>query len=174
MRFLRYMTFLYPPECQQLGEKAEDPWLQRSLLRRWVTDVVTSQIGNHTRVLRHLVRHRRSYSNHTYSLPVPPCPLSHTKKNGHGEIPTLCLRCSVDFDSAGWHSAVNWVFVRQVLSICIAAGAHDCIYRPQTSTIADPTLRSVAERFLGVGETVFDMAQGSAVNSSYFKRESNR
>jgi Fungal protein of unknown function (DUF1748) len=42
--------------------------------------------------------------------------------------------------------------------------------RPDASAIPDPTLRSVAEKFLGVGETVFDMIQATAVNSSYFKR----
>lgn len=43
-------------------------------------------------------------------------------------------------------------------------------FRPDASAISDPTLRSVAEKFLGVGETVFDMIQATAVNSSYFKR----
>ena len=42
--------------------------------------------------------------------------------------------------------------------------------RPDASMIPDPTLRSVAEKFLGVGETVFDMIQATAVNSSFFKR----
>ena len=41
---------------------------------------------------------------------------------------------------------------------------------PDTSAITDPTMRGVADKFLGVGETVFDMLQGTAVNSSYFKR----
>lgn len=44
--------------------------------------------------------------------------------------------------------------------------------RPDASAISDPTIRSVAEKFLGVGETVFDMIQATAVNSSYFKRDS--
>ena len=43
-------------------------------------------------------------------------------------------------------------------------------YRPNASAISDPTVRSVAEKFLGVGETIFDMVQATAVNSSYFKR----
>ena len=43
-------------------------------------------------------------------------------------------------------------------------------FRPDASAIPDPTLRSVAEKFLGVGETVFDMIQATAVNSSYFKK----
>lgn len=44
------------------------------------------------------------------------------------------------------------------------------IYSPDASAISDPTIRSVAEKFLGVGETIFDMVQATAVNSSYFKR----
>lgn len=44
-------------------------------------------------------------------------------------------------------------------------------HRPDPSIISDPTARSVAESFLGVGETIFDMIQATAVNSSYFKRD---
>ena len=44
--------------------------------------------------------------------------------------------------------------------------------RPQTALISEPTIRSMVERFMGVGETVFDVAQASAVNSSYWKRSS--
>jgi hypothetical protein len=46
------------------------------------------------------------------------------------------------------------------------------LHRPNASAISDPTVRSVAEKFLGVGETIFDMVQASAVNSSYFKKTS--
>lgn len=41
---------------------------------------------------------------------------------------------------------------------------------PDPALIGDPTVRSVADRFLGVGETIFDSIQGVAVSSSYFKR----
>jgi len=44
----------------------------------------------------------------------------------------------------------------------------------ETNRISDPTIRSLAERFLGVGETVFDMAQTTAINSEYFKKDSRR
>jgi len=44
------------------------------------------------------------------------------------------------------------------------------LFRPDASKITDPTARSIAEKFLAVGETVFDMVQGTVVNSSYFKR----
>lgn len=46
------------------------------------------------------------------------------------------------------------------------------IHRPQTALITEPTIRSMVERFIGVGETVFDVVQASAVNSSYWKRSS--
>ena len=42
--------------------------------------------------------------------------------------------------------------------------------RPDSSKITDPTLRSITERFLGIGETVFDTLQSTAVGSGYFKR----
>lgn len=35
-------------------------------------------------------------------------------------------------------------------------------------------MKSIAERYLGVGETVFDMLQGTAVNSQYFKKEERK
>jgi Mitofissin len=44
--------------------------------------------------------------------------------------------------------------------------------RPQTALIPEATVRSVAESFLGVGETVFDVIQATAVNSSYWRRSS--
>lgn len=46
----------------------------------------------------------------------------------------------------------------------------DFLISPDSTAISDPTIRSVADRFLGVGETVFDVMQGTAVNSGYFKR----
>jgi len=42
---------------------------------------------------------------------------------------------------------------------------------PDIPLLSDSTFRSVADRFLGVGETVFDVIQASVVNSNYFKRE---
>lgn len=47
-------------------------------------------------------------------------------------------------------------------------------HRVETDKISEPTLRSVTERYLGFGETVFDMIQGTVVNSDYFKRDSKR
>lgn len=47
-------------------------------------------------------------------------------------------------------------------------------HRVETEKITEPSLRSVADRYLGFGETVFDMIQGTVVNSDYFKRDSRR
>ncbi|KAF4596459.1 hypothetical protein EYR40_007843 [Pleurotus pulmonarius] len=45
-------------------------------------------------------------------------------------------------------------------------------FAPDSNLISDTTMRSVAERFLGVGESVFDVVQATAVNSAYFRRSS--
>ncbi|KAF9493359.1 DUF1748-domain-containing protein [Pleurotus eryngii] len=45
-------------------------------------------------------------------------------------------------------------------------------FAPDSNLISDTTMRSVAERFLGVGESVFDVVQAAAVNSAYFRRSS--
>lgn len=42
---------------------------------------------------------------------------------------------------------------------------------PDTKHIGDGTLRSLADSYLGIGETVFSIVQGQAVNSQYFKRD---
>lgn len=46
--------------------------------------------------------------------------------------------------------------------------------RVETEKISDPTLRSVADNYLGFGERLFEFFQGTAVNSDYFKRDSSR
>lgn len=63
-----------------------------------------------------------------------------------------------------------------VCSLFIPFGPHEthCKYRPNTQNIGDETMRSVATSYLKVGETVFDMIQGTAVNSQYFKRDDTR
>ena len=43
---------------------------------------------------------------------------------------------------------------------------------PDAAQIPEGTLRSVTQSFLGVGETVFDSLQATAVTSGYFKRSS--
>ncbi|KJA23012.1 hypothetical protein HYPSUDRAFT_138454 [Hypholoma sublateritium FD-334 SS-4] len=59
-----------------------------------------------------------------------------------------------------------------LLSTVVAGIRRSSGFSPDTSSISDPTVKSVADKFLGVGETVFDMIQGTVVNSSYFKRTS--
>ena len=46
--------------------------------------------------------------------------------------------------------------------------------RPYTPLITDPTLRSFADKYLAIGERVFDIAQATAVNSQYFSRDKKR
>ncbi|KZV80345.1 DUF1748-domain-containing protein [Exidia glandulosa HHB12029] len=65
---------------------------------------------------------------------------------------------------------VHVAFDAALVSTAIAGLRRSSGFRPATENISDPTFRSAAERFLGVGETVFDFAQATAVNSSYFTR----
>jgi len=58
-----------------------------------------------------------------------------------------------------------------LLSTVLAGIRRSSGFTPDTNSISDPTMRGVAERFLGFGETVFDMAQATAVNSQYFRKD---
>jgi len=69
---------------------------------------------------------------------------------------------------------VHYTFDAVLLSTVVAGVRRSSGFTPETSSISDPTLRSVADRFLGVGETIFDMVQATAVNSSYFKKDTKR
>ncbi|KIK10311.1 hypothetical protein K443DRAFT_670938 [Laccaria amethystina LaAM-08-1] len=66
---------------------------------------------------------------------------------------------------------VHYTVDAVLLSTVVAGVRRSTGFAPNASAIPDPTIRSVAEKFLGVGETVFDMIQATAVNSSYFKRD---
>jgi len=68
------------------------------------------------------------------------------------------------------HYAVDAVLISTVF----AGVRRSSGFAPETNGISDPTIRSLAERFLSIGESVFDMVQGTAVNSAYFKRDSKR
>ena len=46
------------------------------------------------------------------------------------------------------------------------------VSRPDTTAITEPTVRSVVDGFLGVGDSVFAMSQSVIVNSPYFKKSS--
>jgi len=69
---------------------------------------------------------------------------------------------------------VHYTVDAVLLSTVVAGVRRSSGFSPDASAIADPTIRSVAEKFLGVGETVFDMIQATAVNSSYFKKDRTR
>ncbi|KZT73038.1 DUF1748-domain-containing protein [Daedalea quercina L-15889] len=70
-----------------------------------------------------------------------------------------------------FHYAVDAVLV----STLVAGVRRSAGFRPDTeSFLPDPTFRSIADRYLGIGETIFDMIQGTAVNSPYFKRDGRR
>ena len=45
---------------------------------------------------------------------------------------------------------------------------------PNTETISNPTIRSFTEQYLGFGETLFNVLQGTVVTSPYFKRSEQR
>ena len=61
-----------------------------------------------------------------------------------------------------------------ILSVPMSNIFVDCtitaLYSLDTEKIGDPTLRSITDRFLSIGETAFDYAQVTAAGSSYFKR----
>ncbi|KAF8905006.1 hypothetical protein CPB84DRAFT_1772169 [Gymnopilus junonius] len=65
---------------------------------------------------------------------------------------------------------VHYTVDAVLLSTVVAGVRRSSGLAPDASAIPDPTVRSVAEKFLGVGETVFDMIQATAVNSPYFKK----
>ncbi|KAG8984911.1 hypothetical protein FRB94_005433 [Tulasnella sp. JGI-2019a] len=44
-------------------------------------------------------------------------------------------------------------------------------FEVNTTSISDDTFRSVADKYLTVGESIYDFAQAYAVNSSYWKRK---
>ncbi|KAF8072099.1 hypothetical protein FPV67DRAFT_1411191 [Lyophyllum atratum] len=66
---------------------------------------------------------------------------------------------------------VHYAVDAALLSTVVAGVRRSSGFSPNASAIPDPTLRSVTESFLGVGETIFDMIQATAVNSSYFKKD---
>ncbi|KAH9944980.1 uncharacterized protein BXZ73DRAFT_38080 [Epithele typhae] len=68
----------------------------------------------------------------------------------------------------------HYAFDAVLVSTLLAGVRRSSGFIVETEKISDPTFRSVADKYLGVGETVFDMVQGTVVNSSYFKRDSRR
>ncbi|KAJ6607360.1 hypothetical protein B0H10DRAFT_1818298 [Mycena sp. CBHHK59/15] len=67
---------------------------------------------------------------------------------------------------------VHYAFDAVLLSTLAAGVRRSSGFAPDSASITDPTMRSIADRYLGVGESIFDMIQATAVNSAYFKRDS--
>ncbi|EJU04723.1 DUF1748-domain-containing protein [Dacryopinax primogenitus] len=68
------------------------------------------------------------------------------------------------------HYAVDAVLISTVL----AGVKRSSGFAPDTLLISDPTARSLVDKYLGVGDSVFDMVQATAVGSTYWKREARR
>ncbi|KZS92479.1 DUF1748-domain-containing protein [Sistotremastrum niveocremeum HHB9708] len=69
---------------------------------------------------------------------------------------------------------VHYAIDAVLLSTVVAGVRRSSGFAPQTPLISDPTLRSVTDKYLGVGETIFDMIQATAVNSQYWAKSSRR
>ncbi|AFR92360.1 hypothetical protein J008_00230 [Cryptococcus neoformans] len=62
------------------------------------------------------------------------------------------------------------VFDLLAISTILAGVKKSTGYSIQTSLFTDTAIRSFIDSYLSVGETVFGMLSGYAVNSRYFKR----
>ncbi|PCH42228.1 DUF1748-domain-containing protein [Wolfiporia cocos MD-104 SS10] len=69
-----------------------------------------------------------------------------------------------------FHYVVDAVLVSAV----VAGVRRSSGFTPATDQISDDTLRAATDKYLGIGETIFNMIQASVVNSEYFKRDSRR
>ncbi|KAF8326498.1 hypothetical protein F5887DRAFT_899699 [Amanita rubescens] len=65
----------------------------------------------------------------------------------------------------------HYAFDAVLLSTVVAGVKRSSGFAPDTSLLNDPSIRSLAERYLGVGESVFDMLQAVVVNSPYSTRK---
>ncbi|KAN0113400.1 Fungal protein of unknown function (DUF1748) domain containing protein [Russula decolorans] len=57
-----------------------------------------------------------------------------------------------------------------LLSTVVAGVKRSTGFTLDTEYISNPTVRSWTERYLGVGESMFNTLQGAVVTSPYFKR----
>ncbi|KIK62622.1 hypothetical protein GYMLUDRAFT_164470 [Collybiopsis luxurians FD-317 M1] len=62
----------------------------------------------------------------------------------------------------------HYAFDAIIVSTVLAGVKKNSGFSPDLNQITNPSLKSAAETYLGFGETVFGMIQGSAVNSGYF------
>ncbi|KZO91144.1 DUF1748-domain-containing protein [Calocera viscosa TUFC12733] len=61
-----------------------------------------------------------------------------------------------------------------LISTLLAGVKRSSGFSPDTLLISDATTRSIVDKYLAVGDTIFDMVQATAVNSAYWKREVRR
>ncbi|KAN0132898.1 Fungal protein of unknown function (DUF1748) domain containing protein [Lactarius tabidus] len=64
----------------------------------------------------------------------------------------------------------HYAFDALLISTVAAGVKRTTGFVPDTESISNPTIRSFTEGYLGFGETVFDVIQGTVVTSPYFKR----
>ncbi|KAF7331604.1 H/ACA ribonucleoprotein complex subunit 3 [Mycena kentingensis (nom. inval.)] len=82
-------------------------------------------------------------------------------------ISTASLRLSLPMIG----KLVHYAFDAVLISTLAAGVRRSSGFAPNAESISDPTFRGLAQRYFGVGETIFDMIQATAVNSAYFKRD---
>jgi len=70
--------------------------------------------------------------------------------------------------------AVHYAVDAVLLSTVLAGVRRSSGFTINSDTITEPTVRGVANSFLGVGETLFDMVQATAVNSAWFKKDTTQ
>ncbi|KAI0067343.1 DUF1748-domain-containing protein [Artomyces pyxidatus] len=69
---------------------------------------------------------------------------------------------------------VHYAFDAVLVSTLVAGVRRSSGFAPRTDSITDPTVRSITEQYLGIGETLFDVVQGTVVNSTYFQKKDRR
>ncbi|KAJ6513433.1 hypothetical protein C8R45DRAFT_347294 [Mycena sanguinolenta] len=66
---------------------------------------------------------------------------------------------------------LHYAFDAVLISTVAAGVRRSSGFTLNSELISEPNLRSAADKYLGVGESIFDMIQATAVNSTYFKRD---
>ena len=85
----------------------------------------------------------------------------------HYAIDALLLSTVV----AGVKRSTGFTCVSYCLSITLSLTAEKRLFSSlDTEFISNPTVRSLTEQYLGVGESMFNTLQGAVVTSPYFKR----
>ncbi|KAI9637364.1 uncharacterized protein MKK02DRAFT_43290 [Dioszegia hungarica] len=64
----------------------------------------------------------------------------------------------------------HWGFDAMAISALLAGVKKTTGFSPATEMIPDSSVRSIANGYLGAGETIFNLVSGQAVTSQYFKR----